>query len=554
MYRQRKLRLSKRSIVNSVLKRVVARLSNWEQAKFKTSQLSYDNYYQMRHKLETSLKNFLPEEKALFSSFFELFEFKHRMGKKDKILAYQNQKGKFIGFLGPLGVAKTTIAQTLISDLQAKSVTHEPYDQNPFWSQSQNNPEFMLRSQMYFLFSNIFSDIRTKLSPDISVSDTSTLTDILMWAQWYHQTGHFDHNEYLLYRQLVRLLKNIIPKPDLLVILKPESIKDLKEGVRRRATQETQRSGELIFANLANNDLAVQVKIVEKLSKSIPKDWQIPVLNITVPSLRIFKDPHLKYEYIHSIREHLGLLGELIEPSPEATAEQAVRFLAESDERQIIIIHSKSMFTGKTTTECLISEKLGKKKVIAFQPQTAIRYQNQNDIGVMSRDGKTIPAITIKNNSLWTINSLIKEQKIDSKKFPYIFIDEVMLFIAHTQKPKEAVIAIETLRKMGFHVIVDGVDYTFQEEPFTFMHNLLAQAKKDTNWHAIEMSTRCRYCNKRAKGTRRWKINSTGKKKIAEYTDTAFLAGDSEYEPVCCDNHHKSCTKQPFDFHRQELP
>lgn len=46
-------------------------------------------------------------------------------------------KTKFIGFLGPLGVGKSTIANILLKELNASLIIKEPFQENPFWQKSQ---------------------------------------------------------------------------------------------------------------------------------------------------------------------------------------------------------------------------------------------------------------------------------------------------------------------------------------------------------------------------------------------------------------------------------
>ena len=370
-----------------------------------------------------------------------------------------------------------------------------------------------------------------------------------MWVEWYHQTGHLNNEEYQSYQDVLDLLQPIIPRPDLLVALIPRDIGDLKRGIINRQVVEPVREGELTFTLPESEDLALQTEIVKDLIDSMPEQWQVPVLGITVNPLEIYMKPSINYDYVYQIRSKLGLLGELLKPKPDKVVTEIRNMLSEATEGQIIVVHAKSMFTGKTTVLCQLAEKVGSEKVTAFQPRNAVRWQEQ-ETAIVSRDGSQVQAKIIENNSLRSILEFVKRKRISPQKTPYLLIDEIMLFTKEDKNHEDAVRAIEELRTMGFHVIVDGINYTFQEEPFTFMHRLLSETRrKDGNWHAIEMSTRCRYCDKDAVGTRRIKEGQ-----IASYSDTVYLAGDKEqYEPVCCEE-HESCTGQPSDFIRKELP
>jgi len=538
-------------------------LKNLENGYPAIEQTEFENF---KSKLtqEVELERLASCEQELIYGILDLFALKHKVGCREILFKELNKEhsGKMIGFVGPLGIAKTTIAKSLANDLEVEQATVEPYDQNPFWKASQEEPEkyleFMLRSQIFFLISNISADIKTRLDSKINISDTSTLADILMWVEWYRATGQFDDKEYQTYQELVDLLKPIIPKPDLIVALKPDSVDNLKEGVEKRAQADPSRSGELIFTTEDNPDLAMQVELIDQIVENLIKQWQIPVLKFDeIDPQATYENFEVRYGIIYQIREKLGLLKDFLSPQPEEIARKVLHLMSSSDEKQIIVIHSKSMFSGKTTAECMIAKTLEEKNVLVFQPKAALRshekgFEDQR-INVISRDGLKLKAETIENNNLNAIEKYIKDKNIDPKEKPYIFIDEVMLFVADCESPKGVVKVLEDLRRMGFHLILDGIDYTFQGEPFTFMFELLKETKNNSNWHEIRTSTKCRYCKKEAGGTRRLIINPDGTKTIADYNDTAFEAGNSIYEPVCCEK-HKSCINQPEDFQREELP
>jgi len=126
-----------------------------------------------------------------------------------------------------------------------------------------------------------------------------------------------------------------------------------------------------------------------------------------------------------------------------------------------------------------------------------------------------------------------------------------MLFIESDSK--KTIETLEDLRKLGFHVVCDGIDYTYQETPFTFMHELLAEVLERRNWHGEKLATTCMYCNKEARGT---ELRIDGNLVAADDPEV-FRAGDRgsklAYGPVCCDE-HKSCSNQPSNFVRKELP
>ena len=203
---------------------------------------------------------------------------------------------------------------------------------------------------------------------------------------------------------------------------------------------------------------------------------------------------------------------------------------------------------------------VGFEKVLTFQPRKSLRTDKKGfedqETTVISRNGLKIPAHTTIGNNLGEIKTYIKKEKIDATKKPYLIIDEIMFFVDHAKNPQEAIDVLEDLRKMGFKVIFDGIDYTFQARPFTFMLKLLKEAKKNKNWHEIEMSTRCRYCEKRARVTRLWLVDEDGTRRIAPRNYNYDHPGDTEYDPVCGHKHKSYSNKQSIFrriFTRKEL-
>jgi len=528
----------------------------WGKGEYNEQKLLMLHNFHQQFFSETALENnYLGNaEKALFFNLFDLFSFKHKITDQDKTLSEVQKnprQGRTIGFLGPLSVGKTTAALEIAKDFGVELATTEPFENNPFWQAQQKKSdkydEFMLRSQIFFLLSNLSSDIRSDVRSRINsttlISDTSILTDILMWVEWYHRTNKFSDEEYQAYMRLVNLFMPIVPKPDLLVVLNADSAANLKTGVDKRRENDDRRKGE----TFTEEELKIQMEITDQLTEDL-REQNVPILKMIVNPPDIQDNPYIGYEVIYQIRNKLGLLGEFLKPKPEVIVEKIRSLLAETRGGQVIVVHAKSMFTGKTTVLCQLADKVGVEKIKAFQPKNALRQSGQEE-AVISRDGSQIKATLIEDSDLWTMVEKIKAENINSQKTPYIFIDEIQLFTNTEKEGRTAVAALEELRNLGFHVIIDGIDYSFQGEPFTFMFKLLKEVNQKDSWHAFEMSTRCRYCKKPAEGTRRIKQGQ-----IADYHDKVFLAGDLEmYEPVCCEA-HVSCVNQPEGFKKSPLP
>lgn len=298
----------------SILANIIDKITSWEK---KTNKLTSEDFLSQKEKTFLSLREQIntatlrlsSTEKLMIDELTILVAFKNKIGSINKTYAKclknQSLKNIYIGFMGPLGVGKSTVAKILIRDLRANYVVKEPYEKNPYWIKSQRNKKFMLNSQLYFLLSNIFSDLQAKLQSGISVSDTNVLTDILMWVPWYERIGYMSRKEFQVYKRLVELLKPIIPRPDLLVALVPQNAHQLYQGIRLRCQDQPQRKGEL---NFTKSDLATQIKNIYKIIPKIEEDWKVKTLSLQINPLEVKNNHVVNNDYVFKIKQELNLL------------------------------------------------------------------------------------------------------------------------------------------------------------------------------------------------------------------------------------------------------
>lgn len=501
--------------------------------------------------LGTETRELPSEEGQLFRVTYELWCLKKDIPGASDIPEFREFiKGKGVQEMsvelgGPIAVAKTTLSNFLASEIGARTESERfKLSENLFLSKAYEDLGYMLRTQVKFLLDNIVVGLRGKFCEGRWVRDTSNWSDIFIFMEWRKRAGLVTEEEHKTYMNLVRLLEPLIHRPDLLILLLPNSVENLWVGLQKRIEDNPQERSMEKAVSL--QDLEVSIQATKDASRTLQDDFGIQMYVLEIDPVEVYREPSLRYAAVYQIREKLGLLKELLLKDPDKVASKIVGIFASTREPQIVFVHSKSMFTGKTTTLNLVAEKIGVEKVVTFQPASAIRYGEEHVNNMIDRDGRKIPAYTIRSNNLRNILSEIESRGITPEESPFVFIDEVMLFFENDAG--EAIRTLEELRNKGFNVLCNGIDYTFQEEPFTFSHHLIARALMGSSWHEVELATRCKYCERQAAGSRRLKANG----EIAHYEDTTFEAGDN-YEPVCCDE-HKSCEGQPSNFQRRRLP
>src|SRR3990167_3524094 len=131
----------------------ISRLCSWEEEFTERSTLEKEIglktlQFEIFNAPEIGFSDYPESEKVLFSRLLDLFALKNGIGPANEILRKElreRNEGKFISFVGPLGVGKSTISKVLIDDLRAGFVIREPYTENPFWGQSQTDGSYMFQ-------------------------------------------------------------------------------------------------------------------------------------------------------------------------------------------------------------------------------------------------------------------------------------------------------------------------------------------------------------------------------------------------------------------------
>jgi deoxyguanosine kinase len=136
----------------------------------------------------------------------------------------------YIAVEGPIGVGKTTLAQSLARELNARLVL-EDADNNPFLPRFYQNPEqFAFPAQLYFLLTR-YNQQRELAQRDLFAE--ATVSDYLFAKDRIFATLNLSPDELKLYETVYSLLDAQMAKPDLVVYVRAR-IEVLAERLRKR--------------------------------------------------------------------------------------------------------------------------------------------------------------------------------------------------------------------------------------------------------------------------------------------------------------------------------
>jgi deoxyadenosine/deoxycytidine kinase len=136
----------------------------------------------------------------------------------------------YIALEGPIGVGKTTLAQVLARELNARMLL-EAAEDNPFLARFYEDPDkFAFSAQLYFLLTR-YNQQRELLQQDLF--SQSTVSDYLFAKDRIFAALNLAPDELVLYEQVYKLLDAKMAKPDLVVYLLARS-DVLIERLRRR--------------------------------------------------------------------------------------------------------------------------------------------------------------------------------------------------------------------------------------------------------------------------------------------------------------------------------
>ena len=140
------------------------------------------------------------------------------------------ERRAYLALEGPIGVGKTTLAQVLARELNARLIL-EDGEQNPFLARFYEDPEkYAIPVQLYFLLTRYNQQRELVQRP---LLEQATVADYLFAKDRIFANLNLAPDELVLYEQVYKLLDSRMAKPDLVVYLLAR-VDVLAERLRRR--------------------------------------------------------------------------------------------------------------------------------------------------------------------------------------------------------------------------------------------------------------------------------------------------------------------------------
>ena len=191
-----------------------------------------------------------------------------------------------ISIIGPPAVGKTTLAESLAAELQAR-IIYEDYAGNPFLADFfLGRSEFALPAQLYFLFSRL-----GQLNPKAMTDGETLISDYGFCQDAVYAASNLSDSDLDVYHRLADAVGEIVKPPDVLIHLDGDE-DTLLERISRRG-----RRYEQVFS------VDFLARMRDAYREIVPAA-DCPVINIDVGKVDLRKESS-RAELICDIREHL---------------------------------------------------------------------------------------------------------------------------------------------------------------------------------------------------------------------------------------------------------
>jgi deoxyadenosine/deoxycytidine kinase len=161
----------------------------------------------------------------------------------------ETRKNGYIAVDGPIGSGKTTLAKMLAEDLGGY-LCLEPSDNNPFLSEFyKDRKKNAFKTQLYFLLN------RYQQQKELRQSDmfrTLTVSDYTFAKDSIFAEINLSEDELRLYNTIFGLLREQLPRPDLVIYLRAEP-KTLLQRIKKKNLEYERHLDENYLESLTEN-------------------------------------------------------------------------------------------------------------------------------------------------------------------------------------------------------------------------------------------------------------------------------------------------------------
>jgi deoxyadenosine/deoxycytidine kinase len=139
----------------------------------------------------------------------------------------------FVAVAGNIGVGKSTLVGKLATHLHWTPY-YEPVTENPYLEDFYANMRaWAFQSQVFFLRHRLTMHLDLLADPKSVIQDRSVYEDAEIFAKNLYLSGQMDERDYATYRDLYKLLCDMLRPPDLVIYLRA-SVSTLQRRIAQR--------------------------------------------------------------------------------------------------------------------------------------------------------------------------------------------------------------------------------------------------------------------------------------------------------------------------------